>query len=97
MPDDALSLSVSQPMRTRSGDARAVVQTGLDADGSALLGTTAYSLVPDGRERIAEIGWRAPLGRASSIGAAVARRWQPNHDARAEADTLVALRYRLVF
>ncbi len=97
MPDDALSLSVSQPMRTRSGEARAVVQTGLAEDGSALLGATAYSLVPDGRERIAEIGWRAPLGRTSSLGAAVARRWQPNHDSRAEADTLVALRYRMVF
>ncbi|RPH41876.1 MAG: hypothetical protein EHM87_18460 [Burkholderiales bacterium] len=96
-PGDTLSLSVSQPMRTRSGDAHAVVQTGFGADGSVLLGGTAFSLVPEGRERAAELAWRTPLGRDASVGAVLARRWQPNHDAQAAPDTLVAVRYRKVF
>lgn len=94
---DLLSVAWSQPMRTRSGEATAVVQTGVDADGAALLGTRTFSLVPTGREQVAEIAWRAPLDRRTSVGAVLMRRWQPNHDAAAAPDTVLALRWRRMY
>ncbi|MEN9316001.1 MAG: hypothetical protein RIS35_2394 [Pseudomonadota bacterium] len=94
---DQLSVAWSLPMRTRSGEARTLVQTGVDADGNAVLGGRGFSLVPTGREQVAEIAWRAPLDRDTSVGAVLMRRWQPNHDAAAAPDTVVAVRWRRVF
>jgi hypothetical protein len=95
--EDALSLSLSQPMRARSGEAVGIVQTGVDADGAPSTEVRTIGLVPAGRERIVELGWRAPAGRDASVGAVLAVRLQPNHDATSTPDTLVALRYRLAF
>ncbi|MEI7447681.1 MAG: S8 family peptidase, partial [Burkholderiales bacterium] len=94
---DQLSVAWSLPMRTRSGDAQTLVQTGLDAEGNAVLGGRSFSLVPTGREQVAEIAWRAPLDRRTAMAAVVMRRWQPNHDAAAAPDTVVAVRWRRVF
>jgi hypothetical protein len=94
---DALSLSVSQPMRTRSGEAVATLQTGVDADGAPITGTRRYALVPDGRERVFEIAYRRAIGRDTQLGAVLALRREPNHDAAAPDDAMVALRWRRIF
>jgi hypothetical protein len=96
-PGDGLSLAVSQPMRTRAGEAGALLQTGVDAQGGAVMSAQRWSMVPTGRELVAELAYRASLGRDRSISGALGLRRQPNHDASAAPDTLVALRYRQVF
>ena len=95
--NDTVSMSVSQPMRTRSGEAQAVLQVGVDADGAPGTASRSIGLAPSGRERVVEFAWQAPLSRVSAIGTALAVRMQPNHDAAAGVDTLVAVRYRRVY
>jgi len=97
LPGDGLSLAVSQPMRTRSGEAAAWLQTGVDAQGDAVMSARRWSMVPTGRETVAELAYRAALGRDRSLSAGLGVRHQPNHDAGAAPDMLVALRYRQVF
>jgi hypothetical protein len=97
LPGDGLSLAVSQPMRTRAGEAGALLQTGVDAQGGAVLSSQRWTMVPTGRERVAELAWRAAIGRDRSISGSLAWRYQPNHDAAAAPDAMVALRYRHVF
>jgi hypothetical protein len=94
---DGLSLSVSQPLRSRSGTVSASLQSGVDADGHAVMSNRSVSLVPSGRELLTEFAYRAPLGRDSSVSAVLAVRQQPNHDATAPIDAMVALRFRQLF
>ncbi len=94
---DGLSLSVSQPMRTRSGEAVATLQSGVDVDGRPLTAQRRYSLVPDGRERVLEIAYRRAIDRDTQVGAVLALRREPNHDAGAPGDAVVALRLRRTF
>jgi len=94
---DGVSLAVSQPMRTRSGRAHLAALQGTDADGAPRLARQALSLVPQGRETLLELGWRAPLGQGRALSGVLAWRHQPNHDALAAPDTMVAVRYRQVF
>jgi hypothetical protein len=97
LPGDGLSFALSQPMRTRAGEATAHVQTGVDAQGDPELSARRWSMVPSGHELLAEIAWRAELGRDRQISGALGWRRQPDHDASAAPDTLVALRYRQRF
>jgi len=94
---DGLSLSVSQPLRSRSGTVSASLQSGVDADGHAVMSNRSVSLVPSGRELLTEFAYRAPLGRDRSVSAVLAVRQQPNHDATAPIDAMVALRFRQLF
>jgi hypothetical protein len=96
-PGDGLTLSVSQPMRARSGEAVATVQTGVDAAGDPITAVRTIALAPDGRDLAAEVAWRARLGRDASLGLSLAVRRQPNHDASADPDALLALRYLRAF
>jgi hypothetical protein len=97
MGGDGLSVSVSQPLRTRSGTIAASLQSGVDADGNPVISKRNLSLVPSGRELLTELAYRAPLGRDSSVSAVLAVRQQPNHDATAPIDAMVALRFRQLF
>ena len=94
---DGLSVSVSQPLRTRSGTISASLQSGVDADGNPVMSNRSFSLVPAGRELMTELVYRAPLGRDRSVSAVLAVRQQPNHDATAPIDAMVALRFRQLF
>ena len=94
---DGLSMSVSQPLRTRSGKISASLQSGVDADGNPVMSNRSLSLVPAGRELMTELAYRAPLGRDRSVSAVLAVRQQPNHDATAPIDAMVALRFRQLF
>ena len=94
---DGLSMSVSQPLRTRSGKISASLQSGVDADGNPVMSNRSLSLVPAGRELMTELAYRAPLGRDRSVSAVLAVRQQPNHDTTAPIDAMVALRFRQLF
>lgn len=96
-PGDALSVSLSQPMRTRSGEAVLTLQSGVDADGAAIVAQRRVSLVPEGRERLLEFGYRRAVDRDTQLGAVLAFRREPNHVAGAPDDALVALRLRRGF
>jgi hypothetical protein len=97
LPGDGLSLALSQPMRTRAGEAGVVLQSGVDAQGDPVMTGRSWSMVPTGREMVAELGWRAPLGRGRAVSGVLGWRRQPNHDAGAAPDAMVALRYRQEF
>jgi hypothetical protein len=97
MNGDGLSMSVSQPLRTRSGKLSASLQSGVDPDGNPVMSNRSLSLVPSGRELLTELAYRAPLGRDRSVSAVLAVRQQPNHDASAPIDAMVALRFRQLF
>jgi hypothetical protein len=97
MSGDGLSMSVSQPLRTRSGTISASLQSGVDAEGNPVVSNRSLSLVPSGRELLTELAYRAPLGRDRSVSAVLAVRQQPNHDATAAIDAMVALRFRQLF
>jgi hypothetical protein len=46
---------------------------------------------------LTELAYRAPLGRDRSVSAVLAVRQQPNHDATAALDTMLAIRFRQLF
>jgi hypothetical protein len=95
--DDGLSFAVSQPLRARSGAAHLWLQQGTADDGTPMMGARTLSLVPGGRERVFELGWRVPVARDQAVSTLLQLRHEPNHDASAPADAVVAVRYRRVF
>jgi hypothetical protein len=48
-------------------------------------------------ETLLELGWRAPVGRDRAVSGVLSLRREPNHEAGAAADAMVAVRYRQVF
>lgn len=90
---DRFSLSLSQPMRTYSGQLAMDVLTGLNSDGSQTRERLRFSMVPFGREMRAEMNYFAPVGKEASIGVSFMLRREPNNLVDSPVEKLMALRY----
>jgi hypothetical protein len=89
---DRLSLSLSQPMRTYSGQLTMDVLANEQARDKLV-----FSMAPAGREVRGELNYQAPLGPLSSMGVSMMLRRDPNNIAAAAVDKLLALRYATRF
>lgn len=94
---DRLSLTLSQPLRASSGTMRFDLPVGNDAEGQMQYGAHALDLKTSGRELRTELNYVTPLGREQELGVSLAHRNQPDHDARAPDDNMIALRWRMRF
>jgi hypothetical protein len=97
LPNDRLTVSLSQPMRTYAGMMAMDVYTGLDEEGRPTREKVRFSMVPFGRELRGELNYSTPLSELSSVGMTLMLRSQPNHQVDMTAEKLVALRYRGLF
>lgn len=92
-PGDRFSLSLSQPMRTYSGQIAMDVLTGLNSDGSQTRDRLRFSMVPFGREMRMEMNYSTPAGQDASIGLIFMLRREPNNLVDSPVEKLMALRY----
>jgi Subtilase family len=94
---DRLSLSISQPLRAASGAMDFVLPVDVNAEGAVQYLNESVALKPNGRERITELHYTHPLSKRASLALAAVHRLQPNHDAGAPAEKVIALRWSLGF
>ena len=94
---DRLSFSVSQPLRAQSGAINFDLPVDVDASGNVLRATESVSLKPSGRERISELHYALPVSKEATLGLAAIHRVQPNHEAAAPTERVVALRFSARF
>ncbi|MBI5461266.1 MAG: S8 family peptidase [Gammaproteobacteria bacterium] len=94
---DRLSFSVSQPLRASSGAMNFNLPTGNDATGQMQYEAQSFDLKTRGHELRTELNYVTPLGRNQNIGIALAHRDQPDHDANAPDDNMIAVRWGLRF
>ncbi|HEY9199604.1 MAG TPA: S8 family peptidase [Gammaproteobacteria bacterium] len=94
---DRLSFTLSQPLRATSGVMNFNLPVGNDAAGRMHYATHAVDLDTSGRELRTELNYVTPLGRDQELGAVLAHRDQPDHDANAADDHMVAVRWQLRF
>jgi hypothetical protein len=91
--DDRLTLAISQPLRVESGAAEIDRPLGRTFDGRIVRRRTAVDLAPTGRELDLELGYRIALAGAGELGLNWLTRLQPGHDAAAEPQHAVALKF----
>jgi hypothetical protein len=94
---DRLSIAVSQPMRTYSGQMVMDVLAGVDSAGAQTRERMRFSMVPVGRELRAELNYHAPAGRDASAGITLLLRRDPNNMINISMEKLLALRYTKQF
>jgi hypothetical protein len=90
---DRISLAVSQPMRTYSGQVVMDALTSVDQSGVPTRERLLFSMVPTGREVRTELNYQTPVSTTSSAGITFLLRQDPNNMADAETEKLVAMRY----
>jgi subtilisin family serine protease len=91
---DRLTLRYAQPLRVGTGGLDLVLPVAEAADGAVLAGPQRLALAPTGRERVAEAGYRLPLGSATLLLNSWWRR-DPAHFAAADDDIGGAIRFTL--
>lgn len=95
---DRLILSLSSPLRADSGDLHYAVISAVDPDtGFATTSTQTVQARPNGREKLAELRYALPLSQRSMVQFTMAARLQPDHDADAPTQKLLAVRYLASF
>ncbi len=94
---DRVALTLSQPLRPESGTLTLDLPTGVDAEGGLVRANRAVDLRPSGRERQTEVSYLRQLGSTSSLGIFAIYRSEPNHDALAADERVVAVRYSAAF
>ena len=95
---DRLILSLSSPLRADSGALRYAVISAVDPDtGFATTSTQTVQARPNGREKLAELRYALPLSQRSMVQFTMAARLQPDHDADAPTQKLLAVRYLASF
>ena len=94
---DRLGLTLSQPLRAESGAMTLDLPTAVDAQGEVIRTSRVVPFRPSGRERLAELSYARAVGKASAVGVAAIHRAEPNHDASAADERIVAIRYSAAF
>ena len=94
---DRLSLTVSQPLRASTGTMNFNLPVGNDTMGQMQYAARAFDLKTHGRELRTELNYVTALGRNQEIGVALAHRNQPDHNAHASSDNMVAVRWGVSF
>ncbi len=94
---DALSVSVSQPLRAETGTMNLNASTGTTEDGTMLYETRAVALAASSRETLTELSYTRPLTGNDSLGMSFIYRLNPDHDPDAPTERVLALRYQLQF
>lgn len=77
---DALTVSLTSPLRVESGSARLRVPRSRDLPGNISATLEPVSLEPAGRELALEASWQSPLGDHAGLGAWLSARRHPDHD-----------------
>ena len=91
-----LRLSVAQPLRVESGQARFDVPVDRTREGRVVHREAGGSLVPSGRQIDVAAQWRSPAaGGEIRLGATVS--FQPGHVSGSDAEIITLAGYRLVF
>jgi hypothetical protein len=86
---DQLSLTLSQPLRTRRGELELRTAVRADPSGRPVLESRSISLAPAGRETRADLLYLRPIGEHARWFVGIGLRHQPGHDARAPADVTI--------
>ncbi len=94
---DRLGLTLSQPLRAESGAMTLDLPTAVDAQGDVIRTSRVVPFRPSGRERLVELSYARAVGKASAVGVAAIHRAEPNHDASAADERIVAIRYSAAF
>jgi hypothetical protein len=88
---------VSQPLRASTGTMNFNLPVGNDTMGQMQYAARAFDLKTHGRELRTELNYVTALGRNQEIGVALAHRNQPDHNAHASSDNMVAVRWGISF
>jgi hypothetical protein len=90
-----IRFSAAQPRRAEGGELAFEAPVFLTKEGRLIYETRIAGLTPSGRELDLETAWSTRLGDMTTFEAAAALSLQPNHVARAEAETAfwVSLRH----
>jgi len=94
---DHLMLTVSQPMRIRSGSVIADVPVGRTVDGEVIRESERVNLSPTGREIRAKASYVVQTEDKSSVHVVGQVRFQPDHNKEAETETILGLLYKKIF
>ncbi len=86
---DAISLTIAQPLRVRSGEADLDIAYGFDSARQILRTQQRLNLKPSGSETLVELGYRTPWGKSWNIGGFLTFRSNPDHVAQSPARTEV--------
>ena len=95
--EGSLMLSVSQPLRVESGQARLSVPVGRTRDGRVLRQSVAAGLEPSGRQIDVAAEWRRPLPVGGELRMRATWTRQPGHVASAEPDFSLLAGWRRTF
>ncbi|NBT29186.1 MAG: hypothetical protein EBT18_06815 [Gammaproteobacteria bacterium] len=76
---DAISLTIAQPLRVRSGEADLDIAYGFDSARQILRNQQRLNLEPSGSETLVELGYRTPWGKSWQIGGFLTFRSSPDH------------------
>ena len=86
---DAISLTIAQPLRVRSGEADLDIAYGFDSARQILRNQQRLNLEPSGSETLVELGYRTPWGKKWNIGGFLTFRSNPDHVAQSATRTEV--------
>jgi subtilisin family serine protease len=96
--DDRFSVTLSSPLRADSGTLRYSVISAVDPQtGIPTSGVQDVPARPNGREKLAELRYTRPLKGRSAIAFSLAGRFEPDHNADARTQSMVAVRYTAAF
>lgn len=95
---DKLGLMVSQPLRVESGGKASFdVPTSVNADGSIETTRTEASLAPSGREMNLQLAYSRKLSDSMDVTTYTLMRDEPGHNAKADRDYGVGMRFKVSF
>ena len=93
LPNDRLGVTLSQPLRARSGEMTFDIPDAVDETGAVVRRNQVVRLQPTGRERLTELSYSHPLGKSAALTWTMIHRAEPNHDDTARSERIAFVRY----